>query len=32
MGRVRKHSIEVIHQVCLDYMEGRGNYHSLAKR
>jgi transposase len=32
MGQVRKHSVEVIHQVCIDYLEGQGSYQSLAKR
>lgn len=32
MGRARKHSIEAIHQICLDYMEGRGSYQSLAQQ
>ncbi len=32
MGRVRKHSVETIVQVCVDYLEGRGSYQSLANQ
>ena len=30
MVRTRKHSIDTIHQICLDSMEGRGSYQSLS--
>lgn len=32
MGRVRKHSVEAMHQICLDYLEGQGSYQSLAQQ
>jgi hypothetical protein len=30
MGRVRKCSVDTIVQACVDYLEGRGSYQSLA--
>lgn len=32
MGRVRKHSVETIVQGCVDYLEGRGSFKSLANQ
>lgn len=32
MGRVRKYSVDTIVQACVDYLEGRGSYQSLAKQ